>query len=485
MADEYVRRDVWALEREQQWHPVVLAYALAVERLRERPADDPTGWTYQAAVHGTTVRPDRWRNQCQHFSWFFLPWHRLYLYWFERIVRSVVASLDEVDPETRDGWALPYWDYGGSRADAALPPAFRARQLPDGRPNPLRVEQRDARMNRGGLLPAQVTSARLALQTLEFAAPRTPGQPAGFGGPVTGWHHAAESGVAVPGALEATPHGVVHTGVGGRGGWMSGFDSAPLDPVFWLHHANIDRLWEVWRGQPRRRDPRHRRWLEFEFDFHDEQGDAVKGTARQVVDTTSLGYRYDDVALPPGPLEAASMGTSSPRPDHPPELVGATDNPVDLTGERTTVQVGVSAPEGPLDALRGGVPDRVYLNVEDVRAEENPGLSYAVYVRVPDDNDDPTDDRFHVGNVHFFGVELTSGSDRDAEHGLAFAFDVTELYRRLRDSDRWNDQVAVTFEPLRPELPPESDESDEEGESGEADAPPAGVRFGRVSIYYQ
>ena len=26
---------------------------------------------------------------------------------------------------------------------------------------------------------------------------------------------------------------------------------SPLDPIFWLHHANIDRLWEVWRGLPR------------------------------------------------------------------------------------------------------------------------------------------------------------------------------------------------------------------------------------------
>jgi tyrosinase len=29
-------------------------------------------------------------------------------------------------------------------------------------------------------------------------------------------------------------------------GWMGDFATAGLDPVFWLHHSNIDRLWQVW-----------------------------------------------------------------------------------------------------------------------------------------------------------------------------------------------------------------------------------------------
>ena len=91
-----VRRDIWGLEEEQAWHPVTRAYARAVARLQTRAATDPTGWTYQAQVHGMPGfrQPDDFRGQCQHNSWFFLPWHRLYLYWFERIVRSCV----EADP---------------------------------------------------------------------------------------------------------------------------------------------------------------------------------------------------------------------------------------------------------------------------------------------------------------------------------------------------------------------------------------------------
>src|SRR2546421_4971015 len=87
----YTRRDVWALENTQPWDPYSLAYARAVAEMQSRPANNPTSWTYQAAMHGTysqTVEPD-W-NGCQHASWFFLPWHRMYIYWFERIVRSIV-----------------------------------------------------------------------------------------------------------------------------------------------------------------------------------------------------------------------------------------------------------------------------------------------------------------------------------------------------------------------------------------------------------
>ena len=57
------------------------------------------------------------------------------------------------------------------------------------------------------------------------------------------------------GLLEDTPHGGVHVLVGNdfdqfgnpvRAGWMGSFFTAGLDPIFWLHHANLDRLWQVW-----------------------------------------------------------------------------------------------------------------------------------------------------------------------------------------------------------------------------------------------
>jgi tyrosinase len=28
---------------------------------------------------------------------------------------------------------------------------------------------------------------------------------------------------------------------------MSSIPTAPTDPIFWMHHANIDRLWSQWQ----------------------------------------------------------------------------------------------------------------------------------------------------------------------------------------------------------------------------------------------
>jgi tyrosinase len=43
--------------------------------------------------------------------------------------------------------------------------------------------------------------------------------------------------------LEAI-HGAVHVWVGGNMGYIP---TAPSDPIFWMHHANVDRLWWQWQ----------------------------------------------------------------------------------------------------------------------------------------------------------------------------------------------------------------------------------------------
>jgi len=42
-------------------------------------------------------------------------------------------------------------------------------------------------------------------------------------------------------------HGNVHVWVGGT---MADILVSPADPLFWLHHANIDRLWSLWQRKP-------------------------------------------------------------------------------------------------------------------------------------------------------------------------------------------------------------------------------------------
>jgi hypothetical protein len=46
-------------------------------------------------------------------------------------------------------------------------------------------------------------------------------------------------------ALE-TPHNSIHDVIGGEGGNMSDISISAFDPIFWLHHCNMDRFFYQW-----------------------------------------------------------------------------------------------------------------------------------------------------------------------------------------------------------------------------------------------
>src|ERR1700694_1271164 len=192
-----VRKDAWKLA---PWDPVLVWYAKAIADLQKRPISDPTSWRYQAAIHdykrendpnaisGEILPPDQkrfWR-QCQHHSWFFLPWHRMYLCCFEQIVAAAVSKLG--GPAD---WALPYWNYSDSKNPNArrLPPAFYAKTLPDAGTNPLRIEQRTSQCNLGHEV-ADDTEVDLSVCLSDPRFPADPeGGSVGFGGPETKFNH--------------------------------------------------------------------------------------------------------------------------------------------------------------------------------------------------------------------------------------------------------------------------------------------------------
>lgn len=489
MAETLVRQDVWKLETSgpTPFEEVTLAYALAVDVMQRRRASDPTSWAYQAEVHavrGAVKPPDKFRHQCQHFTWFFLPWHRMYLAWFERIIRSIVQDLDvdAISAETKQTWALPYWNYEGGGDTAKLPPAFRERRLVVGdvdMANPLFVRRRNRRINAGQALPGASVRAGLAMAEFFFSEPPEQGPFSGLGGSETDWHHGRGDGPGLPGELEVTPHGSVHSDVGGL---MSAFDTAGLDPIFWLHHCNIDRLWEAWAHQRGRVNPDQARWKDLVFHFHDESGEEVTGTSGSVVDTVALGYEYEDITPPPPAprRRRQSMVEEVPqRSTERPAMVGATDDTVELTGQPASVEFSVEPPPG-VDASRRrrAAPEapaaRVYLRVDNVEGERNPGHSYGVFVTPPGDEEEAAVDDYHVGNLSLFGIEDASNLDQDhpGGHGLAYSYDITDLVEVLEAEGRWDPRrIKVTFAPNQP-LDPEED-------------PPPPVRVGRVSLYFR
>ncbi|KAF8659019.1 hypothetical protein HU200_058863 [Digitaria exilis] len=110
------------------------------------------------------------------------------------------------------------------------------------------------------------------------------------------------------GTVELALHNVVHEWTGDleRPNYenMGAYYSSARDPIFYPHHANSDRLWEVWRGdagderRPRHADFTDPDWLDSSFLFYDEEAMLVRVTVRDVLDVEKLRYTYADVGTP-------------------------------------------------------------------------------------------------------------------------------------------------------------------------------------------
>jgi tyrosinase-like protein/polyphenol oxidase-like protein len=474
----FVRREVRSLEDN-----TLQEYARAVAAMKERPEEDPTSWDYQAGIHGSHLAPRELYNQCKHGSWYFVAWHRMYLYYFERIVRAAV-----VETGGSEDWALPYWNYGLNGEFASIPDAFRNPEEGGG-PNPLYVEERAPGINEGGILPPAVTTDAAALARPQFIGR------AEFGG---GEAPANEQFWSQTGRLEQTPHNDVHVAVGG-GGWMGDPDEAAKDPIFWLHHANIDRVWAEWSVN--HQDPEVPAWLDQEFKFFDVGGQTAALACRQVLDTIQdLDYTYDVIPGIPSepPTEPPAEEAAAEQPpqeekepaisgsaDGNGKVVGASEEEVTLTGGAEAVPVPIDdrAQDEVKEASSESDPRRLYLNIEDIEGERNPGTVYGVYVNLPENPDEKALAKHHAGNVSFFGIERARNPREDEHaHKLRVSMEVGELLRRLAGSDQYEgEDVKVTFRPFSL-APPEgaSPEAFLASAGPEEDQPP--VQIGRVSL---
>jgi tyrosinase len=466
-----MRRDVQSLLADgDEGRRVLDDYARAIALMRERDAGpddpaDPLSWRFQAAIHGfpgvrpSLTHPKLW-GSCRHNSWFFLPWHRLYLLSFERIVQFHLKD---------DTWSLPYWDYTkpADESSRLLPEPFRVPQDD----NPLFTSERDSQINHPTSpipVPYERAKATDALAAGVFT--RSGDDPAetfagGIVEDVAPVHSAR-------GSLEGTPHGWVHGVVGGRGGLMSAFETAALDPIFWLHHANIDRLWDVWiKVWGADAMPSSQNWLDSSFEFFAPDGTRDERPIRDILVSEDLGYVYESIdapePAPPGLVEVApEEGIAMP-----PKLVGvATEVPF---AAPTSVDIKLSPPSGDLslnEAASPETPHRWYLRVEDIVGESPAVPGYDVYVNVPEGERAADHPELRAGGIASFGIPEATRTD--AEHGgsgLTDVFDITELVATLFGGESWDPSaLKVTVVPV--------------GVSGEAEEG-GDVRAGRISVY--
>ena len=417
-------------------------YANAVQTMMSTPEKSPVGWLFQWYTH--SVRGDRtkpaelnrvypvpspqktlaqqmWETCQAHKTTdiedFFLPWHRMYVFFLERIVRKVSGNA---------AFTLPYWDYTDSSVPSGprMPTRFINPAVPA---NPLFRVNRKTLVKNGNPID-QNSPGSLNLNSLRQCHYSQVGAVQGFNL-----------------SLDANLHGTIHVLVGNSLG-MGDVPWAANDPIFWMHHCNIDRLWASWNAAGRQ-NPATNAWLSKQFVFADENGLRVVATVKDFKAIAPLGYKYDRLAsvptCPPG-VQAAG----------PPKTRARVPSSVQLGSE--PVSVNMQAPPSTAAGLGDlvqmvrnlGPTRRLFLVLRNLQAANQPGALFHIYLELPGNTTGAPNDAHKVGSIHFFdAVGHGHGAAAAAPQQKFFSFDITDLAKRLVAEGQLTTTPRLTIAP--------------------------------------
>lgn len=293
-----IRQNIYSLTDDQ-----LLRFQNAVNELKADGTYDYFTELHHHSMHEATVLPgevgDHLLRNTAHRGPAFLPWHRYYCREFER-------ALQEKDPTV----TLPYWDWAadslaGAEADLWNTDPERGRiyiggdgEGPNSTVNTgpfagweVLVEWGTGFTRRPGGLRRFLGRDIPTLPTPEDVEDCITNYPVYDTPP---WHPRSES--SFRNRLEGWPqgpalHNRVHVWVGGD----MGPGTSPNDPVFFLHHCFIDKVWAEWQAthgapyQPVSEGP-------LGHNLHDEMShlDSTAPTPANCLDYRhDMGYIYD------------------------------------------------------------------------------------------------------------------------------------------------------------------------------------------------
>ncbi|OIV91759.1 hypothetical protein TanjilG_26612 [Lupinus angustifolius] len=275
----------------------IAKYKKAVALMKALPSNDPRSFYQQANVHCAYC--DAAYHQVGypnleldiHNSWLFFPWHRWYLYFYERILGSLIN-----DPT----FAIPFWNYDAPRG-MQIPSIYADPKSPlyDILRNPNHQPPKLIDLDYNLMEDPNVSvSANLAIMYRQVVSNGK--TPTLFFGSA---YRAGDKPDPGAGSVEIVPHNSVHIWTGDLNQPniedMGNFYSAARDPIFFAHHSNIDRIWSIWKTLGgKRNDITDSDWLESGFLFYDENKNIVRVKVKDSLDTTKLRYVYQDVEIP-------------------------------------------------------------------------------------------------------------------------------------------------------------------------------------------
>jgi hypothetical protein len=348
----------------------------------QTPPDSVAQAVWATCQHSGNVQSQQAQN--------FFPWHRMYLYYFEQVLQWAAG-----DATLR----LPYWNYTDPTQET-IPANFRATSsvLYDAKRNP--------GMNAGtSKLKSTSTNIDTALKISNY--------------------------LDYEFQIERNIHGYVHCTVGPTCpvAHMGDVPVAGNDPVFYTHHANIDRMFSCWEakyGTP------SGSWSTQTFSFPDATGTLQTKPVSDFLDTKALGYVYDNetaCARTPAPrLAAAAVIQASPSEVEKTGAVVGSARSVNV--DKPQISVDITPAMTPHAALKAGPQasaGNYYLVLRDITAKSPPGTLLDVYVAK---RGSPLT-RIYAGTISWFNDFGVGHHHESGPLDKTLEFDVTDAVKKL------------------------------------------------------
>lgn len=426
---KYIRRNANTAEAQADLEAMNTAF----KKMREMGCEKGLAWYYQGAIHNIpdtisgknvlcpeyqTSKDKLWAwGDCTHkkksdsASLNFLLWHRMYTWYLEKIVRELSGKKD---------FALPYWNYGSTEVtDNIMPKVARNTS------GSLYAAARYSILNDGKpILADQVEQIQLSLNELK-----------------TNPSFAGSAGFSKN--LEIAPHGFMHDLIGGEyasptetyyneiyqlkdfSGLMANVPSAGFDPVFWLHHSMIDRIWESWDvsayGQrPTLEELKANPWP---YEFIAPNGDHVTYTMEEVYKIVfNLDYKYDNLLYgSKTPVLASNESKAKNKisfQDSKEKIIWEQKIGKTLESTGFSHKVTSNFAKNTNKVFKSEANSKIVLNL-DVVVYKEPKDFYTIYLRFPGKKDQ------YVGAMTFFGVAHDHGIEGNhaiGEDGIKLNF---------------------------------------------------------------
>lgn len=223
------RRDIREVEQSPE-ELKNLRHAFFMLRKQPPTCDDPSAtseYDCWAAYHNNFID-----YGCRHLSDLFWPWHRYHLVEFEKALRRS----DPVHPERVANVTLPYWNWSQAPSGNNFPVGLEKELLapsefyPEDCPDPANCVNPLWAPNRRSVTACQAIKEACVKEALDLRTWST----------FAGGDNAAS-------AFELQAHNFMHSRY--INGLMGSPSTAARDPIYWLFHAYIDRVWDQWQTQ--------------------------------------------------------------------------------------------------------------------------------------------------------------------------------------------------------------------------------------------